>query len=448
MIDAIVRASVGGTVAVAVVWAIGRLLPQLSPAVRATLWWLAAAKFLVSLVWMSALEIPVLPAATINVAQSAAALSGAAFAVSGAASARVPWNLQTWAVFVWIAGAAIAVVIGMRQWRRASAIVRASRPAPADLHAVASDLAGRLGITRTPAVLESELIDTPLVTGLRRPTVVVPVSFHSLRPDQQRMVLCHELAHVKRADLSLGAIPALAERIFFFHPLVHVAAREYSIWREAACDRDVLDALDAAPDEYGRLLVDLGVSRPRAGLAAAGASRSSTTLKRRLSMLTESQNRPKYSRAITLAAIGVAAITLVPLTLSARSVALAPEAQVPVQEARAAEKQEAPAMKIVLFGEKTRLRGERADVAYAMQYRTGTDKLVWYRIGESEYILRDQDLFNRVDDAWTKALAAVAAADAQVKPEEARRDPVDPDLSFVQALLTRFADGGRAEKIK
>ena len=52
---------------------------------------------------------------------------------------------------------------------------------------------------------------------------------NTLSDEQRRMVICHELAHLKRADLWLGCIPALAERMFFFHPLADVASREYAL---------------------------------------------------------------------------------------------------------------------------------------------------------------------------------------------------------------------------
>ena len=57
------------------------------------------------------------------------------------------------------------------------------------------------------------------MTGFLRATVLLPdrwlarFSGHELA-----MTLCHELAHVRRHDLLLGAVPALAERIFFFTP--------------------------------------------------------------------------------------------------------------------------------------------------------------------------------------------------------------------------------------
>jgi len=149
-------------------------------------------------------------------------------------------------------------------------------------------------------------------------------------------------------------------------------------------------------------------------------------------MLTESPNRSKYSRAIATSAIGVAALTLLPLTLSARPVIVSPEVPAQTQAAAKPQEQQLPAIRAVLFSEKTRLRGERNDVVRAMAYRTGDEKLAWFQIGDAEYVLRDAALLTRLEEAWEKAITT--------------EDPAD--ISFVDALLKRFADGGRATKVK
>ena len=121
MIYALLRASLGGVIAVAVVWTIGRLAPRLSPAVRTTLWWLAAAKFLIGLVWISPLEIPVLPASKLSVVQTTVATgAGVSQGTDTAAANRGSLNLEAIAVTLWMTGTAIAIVLGARQWRRAS----------------------------------------------------------------------------------------------------------------------------------------------------------------------------------------------------------------------------------------------------------------------------------------------------------------------------------------
>ncbi len=131
------------------------------------------------------------------------------------------------------------------------------------------------------------------------------------------MALCHELAHVKRADLWLGCVPAFAERVFFFHPLVHLAAREYAVAREAACDAAVMRTLAASPQEYGRLLLKLRVSQPQASLTAAGAA-SSSGIEAEGAHAAGRSSRSRRSRVVAIAAVGLAVAALVPMQLAAR----------------------------------------------------------------------------------------------------------------------------------
>ncbi len=71
----------------------------------------------------------------------------------------------------------------------------------------------------------------------------------------------------------------LARTVFFFHPLVRRACREYALAREEACDAAALQATGAAPHEYGRLLLLFGVARAPAAAAAPGASSHLAALK-------------------------------------------------------------------------------------------------------------------------------------------------------------------------
>ena len=93
-----------------------------------------------------------------------------------------------------------------------------------------------------------------------------------------------------------------------------MAAREYLAAREEACDAEVLQTLDAAPADYGQLLVKLGVATTDDVLAAAGSSPTFAMLKRRLIMLDRSRT-PASRWWWTLA--GATAV-LVPLTLVAQ----------------------------------------------------------------------------------------------------------------------------------
>ena len=64
----------------------------------------------------------------------------------------------------------------------------------------------------------------PFTYGLLRPVIVLPESADEWTTDRRRSVLLHELAHVRRRDLLTNAIVQLACAVYWFHPLVRLAA--------------------------------------------------------------------------------------------------------------------------------------------------------------------------------------------------------------------------------
>ena len=227
----------------------------------------------------------------------------------------VGWPLVV--ALAWLAGVLVQVWRVGRDVGRSRHLVAEATPATQEVRSMAASLAARLGLRNTPEVRVSDEIEAPQVTGFLRATVLLPDRWLArFTGDELAMTLCHELAHVRRHDLLLGAVPALAERIFFFHPLARLASREYALAREAACNQAVLDCLDAAPRDYGRLLLRLGVRRDDIGLAAAGSSPSVHALRRRLDML---QQASLVTRARRLWLIPAAAIVLaLPFQLTAQ----------------------------------------------------------------------------------------------------------------------------------
>jgi beta-lactamase regulating signal transducer with metallopeptidase domain len=279
------------------VWLIGRLLPQLPSALRCTLWWLVGLQLLLGLCWSSPLQLRVLaPAVPIaTVAQDHAVLP--ATAITGALPvlhvASIPvqslptaWYAQWRLILIslWLAAVLVQLLIAGRHWRDARRMLRDSQSLTDDsLRAVCAEQVRKLGLRRQPQLRVSTAIRSPQVTGLWRTTVLLPADQH-LTLTESSMALAHELAHLRRGDLWLGWIPAVAQRLFFFHPLVAWAVREYALSREAACDAQVLQQTGTMPQAYGQLLLRLGVSHPmHAGLA--GASPTFQNLKRRLTML-------------------------------------------------------------------------------------------------------------------------------------------------------------------
>ena len=365
MLSLLARASLEGALLAACVWIACRALPRLSPAVRALLWWCVAAKFLVALLWVSPIALPILPAAAGQAPVEDAGSRAPTLALPEAGAGVAPAGVEStasasdgtrdetaisWSAILlglWGLGFGLAFARSLRSWQRTRAVVARSLPDDTGLDAVVRDLSTLLGMRRAADVRWSAEIESPLITGVRRPVILVPADrFAALSPDQQRMALCHELAHLKRGDVWLGCIPAAVERCFFFHPLARLAAREYAFWREAACDEAVLSALGASPRNYGHLLLALGVSRQPATFSAAGAALSFPNLKRRVSMLTHRSSPSLGTRLLAAGAVAVTILAMAPVRTVARSAE--PAAIAPTQtQARVPAKPAAPPPEVV-----------------------------------------------------------------------------------------------------
>ncbi|HYO70393.1 MAG TPA: M56 family metallopeptidase, partial [Archangium sp.] len=324
-----------GALCALAVWALTRLLPRLPASVRTMLWWFVALKCLVGLCAPASVRLPLLPAPEAPVplvrTEAPAVPVGEPTPVVRApepTEARTDWRpLLLGALALWLGGIAWQgreLLRGLVQLRR---IRREARPLEdASLHQATEVLGRELGLARLPPLLVSEHAPSPLALGLLRPEIILPRrALETLSPLEQRMALAHELAHVRRGDLWLGWVPALARVALFFHPLVRRACQEYALAREEACDAAALQATGAGPREYGRLLLVFGVARAPAAAAVPGASSHLAALKRRIAMLehagTDSKHRHRWIRW-TLG--GLALVALVPFQVVAREPPAAP----------------------------------------------------------------------------------------------------------------------------
>jgi len=317
------HACVTGGLFIAGLWAVCRLAPRLPAALRASLWWLACLKLAFDVCQFAPVALPVLPATPLAYAAQAAPLSTAASPLLEATHAdksihdksimtgdtgtvpitatAVPpsWLLGLQAL--WLVGVLLGLTLSLRQAARLRRIVFIALPAPLTETAL-NALAAQIGPRRAPRVLESGCIAAPCVTGLLRPTILLPLGLtQTLAPEDLRLALAHEMAHIKRGDLRLALLPALIQALFFFHPLVWLAAAEWASAREEACDAIALQATGAAPAALGRLLLTLAGGATRA--PALGLSPGYQGLRRRLiglSRQTASDRRARWLLVLVL----------------------------------------------------------------------------------------------------------------------------------------------------
>ncbi|MFT6864381.1 MAG: beta-lactamase regulating signal transducer with metallopeptidase domain [Akkermansiaceae bacterium] len=137
-------------------------------------------------------------------------------------------------------------------------------------HAALTQAVSKMKLRSKPLMIWSEKVTSPVVTGIFRPMIVLPISLMSGLPkDQAVAILSHELAHLRRFDHLIVVFQRLLEALFFFHPAVWFLSRRLDQEREKACDDLVVQAINNRAD-YAEALVNLGSNhQPTLALAAA-----------------------------------------------------------------------------------------------------------------------------------------------------------------------------------
>jgi len=184
-------------------------------------------------------------------------------------------SISTWpaiAVLLWTAGVFACALRFLRSWIVVERIRRTeTKPAPDAWRLRAQTMAARLRMSHPIRLLESRLVDVPMVIGWLRPVVLIPASaFTGLSSTQLEAVIAHELAHIRRHDYLVNVIQTAAETLLFYHPATWWLSRQIRLEREHCCD-DVALTLYGDRAAYARALADLeGLRqmRPSLGLGA------------------------------------------------------------------------------------------------------------------------------------------------------------------------------------
>lgn len=141
---------------------------------------------------------------------------------------------------VWLG--AVGIGAGLLLWRRLGGtfvvdrMVREAEPAPGELRDVFYDACGDIYVRGGVDLVVSDRARGPFVTGVLRPTIVVPRSLLERDRAAQRDVLRHELAHVARRDTLSQLATQLAGTLMWWNPLFWLASRDLTLLRELACD--------------------------------------------------------------------------------------------------------------------------------------------------------------------------------------------------------------------
>jgi len=244
-----------------------------------------------------------------------------------AASTAASRPLPLW-VALWTAGLLLIVArLGAGYAWLALAARRSERIEAGTWRMLAERLARLIGLRFEPPLLRASDAAMPMAWGVFRPVVLLPGGADAWPDERREVVLLHELAHIRRRDCLTQAVAQAACAIYWFNPLVWLAARRLRAERELACDDLVLQSGAEGPS-YAAHLIELArtLRDVRGGaLATVAMARRSELEGRLLAILNPAQNRRTPGRRLAAVLATVLVVGLLPLAAVRPVAGAAPE---------------------------------------------------------------------------------------------------------------------------
>jgi beta-lactamase regulating signal transducer with metallopeptidase domain len=222
-------------------------------------------------------------------------------------------SLGQLALWTWGIGALASLSILIWEWTKAARFLRSCRPVrwtPAEFAAVLGERAGK-GDEARPNVLVSSEIGSPFCCQWHEPYLVLPEFLERDAEGDLRLIVRHELAHLRGGHPLHLFLQRVVETLFWFHPLVRWASRQMALAREFACDDA---AVSSRQDVIAYLKMLLAIAERGQVRESEGAllffGRSASVVARRGHRLVEQleTGRPACTRGGRLAAVSVVVV--------------------------------------------------------------------------------------------------------------------------------------------
>lgn len=241
------------------------------------------------------------------------------------------WNWAATMTVVWLSGLGVLVfrllaarLVLWSSERRGTVISISGKTlatntdnADESLIAVFAEALDELQIAQRVSLMLHPGRTIPSVWGLRKVRLLLPESARQWTSQQQRSVLLHELAHVKRKDTWTQLLAQVVCAIYWFNPLVWVAAWRLHVERERACDDLVLSS-GVAASVYAEHLLNVATrltSSPWTQACGLAMARRSSLEGRLLAVLSQKRNRRTVTNVIVAFSLLIGGAIAVPVAM-------------------------------------------------------------------------------------------------------------------------------------
>lgn len=280
LLEAFGGATLASSIAVALAFLLSRWLRgRFGAGVAYAAWWLVPASLLAMLLPAPVAELP-----EASVMPMAMPLAAPTMTTTPVAT----FDPTPWLAALWLLG---ALAMALRLWWLQHRFERGL---------------GRLRPLRDDLWQAQASLGLPALLGVVRARIVLPDDFQ-LRYDarERQLMLAHERTHHRRGDHMANFAVAALRCVFWFNPLVHLAARFFRHDQELACDQAVIAAHPDSRRAYGEAMLKTLMADRQAPLGCHWGF--SHPLKERVMQLTSPMPRPWTRRigAITVALLAL-----------------------------------------------------------------------------------------------------------------------------------------------
>ncbi|HAW94727.1 MAG: hypothetical protein CMJ33_04665 [Phycisphaerae bacterium] len=235
-------------------------------------------------------------------------------------------NLAGLIAIAWTLGVALMGLRLIGQWRTTIRLrTGANETIDPRWHAMFDRLKARLGLSEGIRLLVSGIAETPMVLGWIRPVVMIPTAaFSTLTDDELKLVLLHELNHIRRMDHLINLLQGTTECLLFFHPVTWWLSNQIRNERELCCDDLTIQTMNQ-PRIFARALFKLETLRLEHNKSPLNTAIHATggSLMSRITRMLESHDRNRTGNSTwktPLALVLATGLTAVCLTTHMNSV--------------------------------------------------------------------------------------------------------------------------------
>ncbi len=216
-------------------------------------------------------------------------------------------------IMAWAAGAAVSMIRVARSFRRLSRLIGDSGPAPFMLYALAEKIKSEINVTSDVKIAVVDKAVSPALSAGLRPVVIIPRRMLWMGEEQLEFALRHELMHFKRRDYLVCLLLVFLRAVYWFNPVVWLAARQIKTDMEPACDSAAAAFMDGEEKKrYVNTILNMYTGKPDFVLGMALQNNARKTAESRIRgifMSRRSRNGTKAAAVLLASVLAVACFT-------------------------------------------------------------------------------------------------------------------------------------------